>query len=237
MNHRPTRNRLAALGIAVVVAGTVAACGGSSSPSTTASSSTSSAAAANVAGSTGDTGAASRRGALVSCLKKNGVTLPANAFGGRRFGATGASGRPGPGRGFFGASGPSGASGFGPGGGFPGGATGGRGALGGLLSNPKFAAAFAKCRGTVGFGPGGGFRGFGGTGATGFGATARTELTRFVACMRTNGENLPTPNLSGGGTIFAGVNQTTTAFKNAYAKCGSIITFLPGRAGAPPAAA
>jgi hypothetical protein len=43
--------------------------------------------------------------------------------------------------------------------------------------------------------------------------------------MKTHGVNLPTPNLTGTGSIFGNVNQTTTAFKTGYKKCGAILTY------------
>jgi hypothetical protein len=46
-------------------------------------------------------------------------------------------------------------------------------------------------------------------------------LTRFAACMRENGVNLPPPNTSGKGPIFnvSGLNVASTEFKAAEAKC------------------
>ena len=44
--------------------------------------------------------------------------------------------------------------------------------------------------------------------------------------MKTHGETLPTPNLSGTGSVFGNVNQTTAAFKTAYAQCKGILTYL-----------
>jgi hypothetical protein len=222
MHRRQLRKRFAALGIVAVASVTIAACG-SGSPSSTTSTTTSSANAAAASGATGATG----RGALVACLKRNGAALPIRPFGGRRpFGATGASGRFGA-RGVFGGA---------PGGT---GATGRRGFFGGgLAGNSKLAKAFAKCRGLAG-----GFGGrFGGrrfaTGAAGFTLSAadRAELTRFVACMSTNGDSLPTPNLTSGGSIFTGVNTKSSAFRKAYAACGTIITFIRRPTAAPPAA-
>ena len=225
MHHRQTHGRLAALGIAVVAAATVAACGGSSSPSSTTTSASSADAAVKqpAARSAGST-----RTALVACLARNGVKLPAGAFVGRRVGATGGAGRFGFGRGPFGATGRRGPARAG--GGFFGGATGARGAFGGLAANPKLLKALQKCRGSIA--PPGGFRRFGATGASGFLSTpaVHAQVTRFVACMRKNGVKLPPPNLSGTGTIFAGVNQTSTAFRTAYSTCRSLISFLRGGA-------
>jgi hypothetical protein len=236
MHHRQTHGRLAALGIAIVVAVTVAACGGSSSPSSTTSSTSNTPAAANQpsAGGGGTAGTS-----LAACLRKNGVTLPTGSFPARRTGATGGAGRFGFGRRPTGATGRRGFPGGGAGG-FFGGATGARGALGGAFANnPKLAKAFAKCRSLIA--PGGGFRRFGATGARGApgflsSPNVRTQVTRFVACMGKNGVKLPTPHLSGTGTIFPGVNQTSKAFRTAYSTCRSLISFLPGNRGGAPAA-
>ena len=229
MNHRQTHGRLAALGIAVVVAITVAACGGGSSPSstTTATSSTPAATANPPRSAGGGSGLTS----LAACLRQNGVTIPAGALARPRVGTSGTTGRSGFGRRFFGATG---GRGLARPGGFFRGATGARGGLGAIAGSPKFAAAFQKCRGLIGVPASGGPGRFGATGAAGFLSTPaiRAQLTRFVACMSKNGMKLPTPNLSGSGTIFPGVNQASTAFKTAYSTCHSLINFLP-RGGSP----
>jgi len=220
---RTTARGLTVLASAVLVAVALAACGGGGSSSTSTTSSKASATnAADTHGSTSATGATgsalARRTALAACLKKYGVTLP--SFAGR-FGAaggTGASGRRFP----FGATGASGRPG-----GFPGAGGGFPGAGGGFASNPKLAQALQKCGGFGGFG--GGFGRFGATGRTGAGAFStriRAELTSFVACMKKHGETLPTPNLSGTGSVFGTVNQTTATFKTAYAQCKGILTYL-----------
>ena len=204
---RTTARSLTVLGTAALVAIALAACGGGGSSSTSTTSSKASATnAANTQGPTSATGtvgsALARRTALATCLKKYGVTLP--SFSGR-FGATGATGASG--RHFpFGATGASGRRA----GGFPGG--------GGFASNPKLAQALQKC---------GGRGGFGATGRTGaFSTRTRTELTSFVACMKKHGETLPSPNLSGTGSVFGNVSQTTATFKTAYAQCKGILTYL-----------
>jgi len=214
--QRTTARGLTVLGAAVLVAIALAACGGGGGSSST--STTSATNAANTQGTTSATGATGSapagRTALAACLKKYGVTLP--SFRGR-FGATGGTGASGP-RFPFGATGatgrrfPFGATGAsGRFGGFPGGA-------GGFASNPKLVQALQKC---------GGFGGSGATGRAGFfSSRIRTELTSFVACMKKNGETLPSPNLSGTGSVFGNVNQTTAAFKAAYAQCKSILTYL-----------
>lgn len=52
-------------------------------------------------------------------------------------------------------------------------------------------------------------------------ATAKAALTTFSGCMRTNGVNLPAPNLSGSGPVFntTGINTSSVTFKSAEAKC------------------
>jgi hypothetical protein len=229
---RTTARGVTVLGAAVLVAIALAACGGGgSSPTSTTSSKTAATNAADTQGRTSATGSAgsARRTALVACLKKYGVTLPSSARGGtsgRRFGfgATGASGRHFP----FGATGASGPRGAfpGAGGGFPGG--GGPG-TGGFASNPKLAQALQKCGGLGGAGR---FGATGRSGAFNFSTRIRTELTTFVACMKNHGETLPTPNLSGTGSVFGKVNQTSASFKAAYAQCKGILTYL-NRPGGP----
>jgi hypothetical protein len=214
---------LAAVG-ALAIAVVLAACGGSSStPTNTAAAATGSTPAAGAAA-----GGAGRT-ALAACLKKYGVTLPSGGFGGRRFGATGGSGA----ARRFGATGATGRAGrfFG--------ATGANGRAfpgvgGGLASNPKFAAALAKCGGF-----GGGFGGrFGAAGATGprgalvpTSPAQRTEITRYSACMKTNGYDLPKPNFSGSGFVFGtNVKRTSAKFIAANAKCDSLLGSLAGGA-------
>ena|ERR1039457_2637589 len=48
-------------------------------------------------------------------------------------------------------------------------------------------------------------------------------FTKFAACMRANGVNLPAPNTSGNGPIFNtnGIDQTSAKFRQADAKCAS----------------
>jgi hypothetical protein len=229
MKPRSARG-LAVVGVALLTAVLIAACGGGGSSNSSSSSSSDSAAAkAPAAGGSVASGFAKE----AACLKKYGVTLP--SFAGRRLGATGGAGF---GGGRFGATGRFGA----PPGGFRG-ATGGRGVLGGggaggfLSGNSKFAQAAKKCGLTGGFGGR-----FGATGATGaptaISAADRAEVTRFISCMNTNRVKLPAPNFSGRGSVFnvANVNTHSTAFTAAYAKCKSIITFLPNGGGAPPPA-
>ena len=227
-----SKRAIAVIGVAILAAAVLAACGGSSSTTTTTT--TSSSAAANVAPSTG-AGApaaagqfAAERAKLATCLKKHGVTLPSFAGGAGRFGGAtggagafrrrfGASGATGPRR-FFGATGAGGVPGTGR---FP---TGGGG---GFASNPAYAKAFAACGGVAGFGGGR----FGATGPRGAvrnpatNAQYRAEIVSYAACMKTNGVTLPKPNFSGTGFVFGtSVNQKSTAFVAANAKCQSLLT-------------
>jgi hypothetical protein len=123
----------------------------------------------------------------------------------------------------------------------PGGA-GGRGGLlggGGGLQLPKGVSqtqlqeALKKCGG-------GNFTGAGRFSS----ATAKAALTKFAACMRENGVNLPVPNTSGTGPVFntRGINTTSATFKTAEGKCRSDLqgAFAGGRGapnGAPPGGA
>lgn len=99
----------------------------------------------------------------------------------------------------------------------PGGPFGGGGAQGGGFQLPKgvtraqLQAALKKCGGAS----------FGGGGRRFGGARNSQALTKFAACMRSNGIKLPAPNASGKGPIFntKGIDTTSAAFKAADAKC------------------
>ena len=122
--------------------------------------------------------------------------------------------------------GPGGADGF-PGGG----AAGGGPKLPSGVTRAQYEAALKKCGG-------GTFRG---------GATARlknpaylTALTKFAACMRENGVNVPAPDTSGKGPIFdtKGIDTSSSQFKTAESKCSSDLTSAfrhgSGTGGPPP---
>jgi hypothetical protein len=92
-----------------------------------------------------------------------------------------------------------------------GGAPGGGFKLPEGVSRTKFEEAIRKCGG-------GAFKG----GRFGFdSATAKAALSKYSACMRENGVNLPTPNTSGNGPVFdtKGLNTSSESFKNAEKKC------------------
>ena len=208
-----TRRTPAILGLVLALACLALAACGSSSSSTTTTTTSASASATTSTGtpSTGAGGAgASRFKALRECLQKNGITLPARTPGQRP---------------------PSGSVHPGGAGGFLGG--GGAGANGPKLPNgvtrAQYEAAIKKC--------GGAFRG---------GAAARLKspaykaaLTKFAACMRENGVNVPAPNTSGSGPVFdtKGIDTSSSQFRTAESKCRSDLTSAfrrgPG-AGGPP---
>jgi len=61
------------------------------------------------------------------------------------------------------------------------------------------------------------------------------QLRRLHHCAKTHCVDLPAPNFSGRGSVFGTkVNQTTTAFRTANARCEHLLTFLAcsGAAGA-----
>jgi hypothetical protein len=203
--------------VMLALGGLIAACGSASSSSnTTTSSTTASAAAGGAAGAAGAGGAnPARRAALTACLKQHGVTLPAR---------------------------PPGAGGGPPGSGAPGGGTGtsttgtsttGTGTTGsgtprrrgffggggGFAANPKLRAAFQACGAKFGFGGGQGFRG----------RLSRTNITKYVTCVRQHGYNLPNPNFSGKGPIFPANIRSNAKFQAASRACQSLL--VPPRPG------
>jgi hypothetical protein len=126
--------------------------------------------------------------------------------------------------------------------------SGGTGGAGGAGSGPqlpsgvnrtKLQQAFKKCGGGTGFGsgriPGGRFND----------KQAQAALTKYAACLRENGVDVPKPNTSGKGPVFdtKGIDTSSAAFKKAQAKCRSLLpSFFRGRpggasGGAPPGGA
>lgn len=184
--------------VMLALGGLIAACGSASSSSNTTTSSTTASAAA------GGGANPARRAALTACLKQHGVTLPAP---------------------------PPGAGGGAPGSGAPGGGTGTgttgtgttgtgttprRGFFGGgrrFANNPKLRAAFQACGARFGFGGGQGFRG----------RLSRTNITKYVTCVRQHGYNLPNPNFSGKGPIFPANIRTNEKFQAASRSCQSLL--------------
>ena len=204
--RKPAVTAVLAVPIVLLACLGLAACGSSSGSSTTSASSSSSA-SATTPGSTGATGAgATRFKALRECLQQNGITLPQRTTGQNRH-------RPG---------GPGGAGGF-LGGGAGAGAGGPK--LPSGVTRAQYQAAIKKCGG-------GAFPG--GAAARLKNPTYLAALTRFAACMRKNGVNVPTPNTSGGGPIFdtKGINTASSQFRTAGSKCRSDLLGAFRRGGA-----
>lgn len=94
------------------------------------------------------------------------------------------------------------------------------------VSRTKFQEAIKKC--------GGG--GFAGGARPGFNSSsAKAALTKYAACMRENGVNLPTPNTNGKGPVFntKGINTSSETFKTAQKKCQSDLKGAFGAGGGP----
>jgi hypothetical protein len=105
----------------------------------------------------------------------------------------------------------------GPGGFLGGGAAGGGPKLPSGVTRAQYEAAIKKCGG----------------GAFAGGAAARLKnptylaaLTKFAACMRENGVNVPAPNTSGSGPIFdtKGIDTSSSQFRTAETKCRTDLT-------------
>jgi hypothetical protein len=227
MPHLSTKGRrpvaTLALPILLLACGGLTACGSSSSNTPTTASAAKSAATSTApaqpaaagptgAGPTGATGpgGVTRFAAVRECLQKNGVTLPQRPAGGR------AAHR--------------GAPGF-LGGGASGGPTLPKG-----MTRAQYTEILKKC--------GGGFRGAGAFhGARAFhgrrafsSPAAHQALSKFAACLRQNGVNVPEPNTSGKGPIFdtKGIDTASPQFRQAETKCRSdLLAALRPAGGAP----
>jgi hypothetical protein len=194
--------------VAVAAGCLIAACGSASSGSSSSSSTSSTTASASASGTGGSAAGSARRTQLVACLKSHGVTLPARPAGspppGGGAGGSGGGAAGGSGGGTGGGSG----TGTGPRRGFFGG--------GGRTLTPKMRAAFQACGAKFGFG--------GGAGGGGFrGRISHTAVTKYVACVRQHGYNLPNPNFSGKGPIFPQSIQTNAKFQAASKACQSLL--------------
>lgn len=205
-----SNRRMAIPAVGVVVASLAVTACGSSSSASTGASATT-------------TTAANNRAAIAACMRKQGVTLPSRPAG---------AGRPG------GATGPGGPRAGGGAGGFlfGGGGGGQQGGRQGQFNNPKFQAAAKKCGLTFNRGGNGAGRRFDPTSNPQF----KKSLEKFVACVRKNGYDLPSPNLSGNGPVFAAskVNRKDPKFVKAAQKCQSLLSFgrgTTGPGGPPPA--
>ena len=191
--------------VVLVLGGLIVGCGSASSSGGSASATSSTTATASAAAGGGAGGPnSSRRAALTACLKQHGVTLPARPPGAPG-GAGGSSG---------GGAGSSGTGTTGTG------TTPRRGFFGGrgFAANPKLRAAFQACGARFGVGGGGRFRR----------RLSRTAITKYVACVRQHGYNLPNPNFSGKGPVFPANIRTNAKFQAASRACQSLL--LPPRA-------
>ena len=109
-----------------------------------------------------------------------------------------------------------------PGGGFPG--AGGGPTLPKGVTRAQFEAAMKKC--------GGGNFGVrsGRAGGTGFrranSPVFKAALTKYAACLRQNGIDIPAPNTSGNGPIFStkGIDTSSAKFRSATLKCRASLT-------------
>lgn len=180
--HLTIRSGLIPLTV-IALAALVSACG-----STTGSKTSSSASASANAGG--------NRAALVACLRKHGVNLPAG-------GAAPAGGAPGTGTPPTGsaAAPPAGGAGSTPPSGFPGGGAGGS----------KLQAAFKAC-GANSPSPG-----------PSAGNISRQNIQRYVTCVRQHGYHLPNPNFSGKGSVFPASARSNTRFQAASRACQSLL--------------
>jgi hypothetical protein len=84
---------------------------------------------------------------------------------------------------------------------------------GGFANNPKLRAAFQACGARFGFHGGQGFRG----------RLSRTNITKYVTCVRQHGYNLPNPNFSGKGPIFPANIRNNAEFQAASRACQSLL--------------
>jgi hypothetical protein len=212
MPHNHSKRRTTALAIAALALASLllAACGSSSPASSSTSASANAAATSSTSTTTGTTGTTSgKRPAFASRFAALRECL-------KKDGITLPERKPGQ-----------------RGGGFLGGGAAGGPALPAGVSRAQFEADLQKC---------GGFGGRGrlpGAGGRFNSAAAKQALTKFAACMRENGVNLPEPNTSGKGSIFdtKGIDTKSATFKDAERKCRTDLAGAffarPGAAGGP----
>lgn len=191
MTHLRTVRLAMLAGTVVATALVLVACGSSSDTSSSSSRSGGSASAA-----AGGANAAART-KFVACLKAHGVTLPNRPPGARRRPNGGEGGGFGGGGGFFG----------GGGNGRPNGAGGPGGAGSSRFNNPKMRAALQACGG--------------GRFPQRRSTPNRAAVTKFVACVKQHGYNLPAPNFSGKGPIFPSSIERDKKFQAAVKPCAS----------------
>jgi hypothetical protein len=105
------------------------------------------------------------------------------------------------------------------------------------VTRAQYEAAVKKCGGQPG-GFKGGFKG-GPKGAIASSPAAKEALTKFAACMRENGVNLPAPNTTGKGPVFDtnGLDATGSKFRAAEVKCSADLRDVFRRPGGTPGGA
>ena len=203
-------------GTVLVTALVLAACGSSSNTSSGSGSAGSATVGAAGGAAAGGGQSSAARTKFVTCLKAHGVTLPNRPAGARRRPSGGGEGGGPPAGGA--------APGAGGGGFFFGGGNRRKGGPAGRFNNPKFQAALKACGG-------GQFqrRRF---------TPNKAAVTKFVACVKQHGYDLPTPNFSGNGPIFPAKIEQDKKFQTAARACAADLRpqggpGAPGAAGAP----
>lgn len=93
------------------------------------------------------------------------------------------------------------------------------------VSRAKYEAALKKCGGGRVAGAGRRFKGFTDN------PRATAALTKFAACMREHGVEVPNPNTTGSGPIFntSGLNTSSAKFRTAESKCSALLRGAFGR--------
>jgi hypothetical protein len=200
--------------VAVTVAAslTLAACGSSDSGSSSTGGTGTQSGGSSTTGAAGN-GRGMMSAEVQSCLKQEGVTLPTRPAGGGGGGTPpqGGYGLPGAGRG--------------DGGGFGGNMTD--------AERTKMQAALKKCGVTFGQGQGGPYGGMGGGQRPDTSSkTYQAAVTKYTACVRKNGYDLPDPDFSGDGPIFDAKIQQDAKFQAASKQCQSLLAGATG-GGAP----
>jgi hypothetical protein len=118
----------------------------------------------------------------------------------------------------------------------PGGPGGPGGFLGGAGGGPRLPSGVTRAQYEAAIKKCGGGAFAGGTAARLKNPAYLAALTKFAACMRENGVNVPAPNTSGNGPIFdtKGLNTASAQFRTAETKCSSDLrsAFRRGSGGA-----
>lgn len=205
------------IAIAAIVALSLAACGSSAQTGSTSAAAAASASSPNGASpaQTGAGGTAANRGKLIACLKSHGVTLPVRPPGsGAPPNGSGSPTGSGSQTGSASQTAPGTTGGYGSGRLFG----GGRSRFG--TPSPQLRAALQACGARLRF-----RRQF---------RPDQASITKFVACVKQHGYNLPTPNFSGKGSIFPASIARDPKFQAAARACAADLrpSGAPGGSGA-----